>query len=160
MPESRYTTSKIRSAPFFDILTFLALSRNFPFLLHRIRVRLYLKRFRVSGGRSHTAAAGLPLDGTFDFNLCAEKDSRRAADLERDFGLLRVVLDVRGVAGRDRRLLVVRGARHRVAGLRADRLDVRAELVAALDLVLLRHDLLALDPALLHAAPAGPAKQR
>lgn len=92
--------------------------------------------------------------------MCAEKDSRRAADLERDFGLLRVVLDVRRVAGRDRRLLVVRGARLRVAGLRSDRLDARAQLVAALDLVFLRHDLLALDSALLHAAPARPAKQR
>lgn len=99
-----------------------------------------------------------PFDRTFDFNLGAEKDSGRTADFQRDFRFLRIVLNVRGVAGRNRRPMVFGCARFRVAFLGSGRFHARTQFIASLHFVLLRHNLLAFNFPLLDSAAARSVK--
>lgn len=90
-----------------------------------------------------------PLHRTLDLDLRAKEQRRRAANLQRHLRLLRIVLNVRTVAGRNRRPLILGRTCFRVARLPRGRLNTRTQFRPSLDRVLLGHNLLALDPALL-----------
>lgn len=101
-----------------------------------------------------------PFDRAFDFNLGAEKDSRRAANFQRDLRFLWIVLNVRGVAGCNWRSMVFGCARFCVALFGGGRFHARTQFVASFHFVLLGHDLLAFDFSLLDSAAAWPVNGR
>lgn len=98
--------------------------------------------------------AVLPLHRTLDLDLCAKEQRRCTANLKSYLRLLRIVLNVRAVTGRNRRPLVLRRTGLCVAGLTRGWFDAGTQLWAPLDGVLLCHNLLALDPAFFVAGAA------
>lgn len=105
------------------------------------------------------ATCAEPFDRTFDFNLGAEKDSRGAANFQRDLRFLWIVLNVRGVAGCNWWPMVVGCARFCVAFFGGGRFHARTQFVTTFHFMLLGHDLLAFDFSLLDSTAAWPVNE-
>lgn len=161
-PESRYVTSKILSAPFFDSLIFRVFVRNFEFLLHRIFVRLNrlkmeLRRycfFTLSVAldfvgcrlnRAKIETRNLPFDRAFDFNLCAKKYGGRSTNFKCNFRFLWIMLNVRCVAGRYRWMFIFGCAWFCIARFLTCRLHAGTQLITTFNFMFLCHDLLAFN---------------
>lgn len=97
----------------------------------------------------------VPLHRTLDLHLGAEEHHSGTAHLECDLGLLGIVLDVCRVIDLDDGLGILRRTGLHIARLLVRRLRARTHRLWPLDLVLLRHDLLALHLAILEPVPAG-----
>lgn len=94
------------------------------------------------------------LHRALDFHLRAVEDGGGTADLQADLLHSRVVLDVLGITGGDRRTVVFRRARFHVASLLIARLLARAHRVESSHFVILRHRLLAQHGSVLVAGSA------
>lgn len=95
-------------------------------------------------------------DGTFDLNLDSVEHFSGTAHLQCHLRFLLVVLDVRGVAARDRWPLILRRTRFIIARLPVGWFRTGTHRLGSFHFVLLRHDLLALDATLLVTTAAVP----
>lgn len=102
-----------------------------------------------------------PLDGTFDFNLCAKKYSGRAADFECNFNFSRIMLNVSCIARFYRRVFIFGCAWICVARLLTCWFHTRnwAKLLGSFQFMLLGHYLFAFNFSLLNSSAAWPARE-
>ena len=120
-----------------------ALFRHFDLL--RLQQRLLILRPADLGAIES-------LDRALDLNLRTVEDGRRTANLQRNLVLLGVMLNEGRVGARNRRSLIFRCTGLGVAGFLVRRLAARTHRCRSLYLVLLGHDLFALDASLLETS--------